>query len=105
MLVAHIGTNILIADKELLQIVVRERNWLRQEEWVATLDANRASVQSLFSFFARRMAQGEIRAIDISFALMQFFSSIIVHSFLEDATDEEAYIEQLVDFTVSTWSR
>jgi hypothetical protein len=52
------------------------------------------------------MAQGEIREMDLPFAFMQFFAGIIVSLLLqEDATDDEAYIERLVDFTARLWSR
>ncbi len=104
-LAARIGTDIVATDKELFQILVRERNWLRQEEWIAALGTDESPTQFLYNFFAHRMAQGEIRAMDLSFAFAQFFSSIIVHFLLEDATDEESYLERLVDFTVSLWSQ
>jgi AcrR family transcriptional regulator len=107
LLAARVGTNIFTADKELFQIVVRERNWLRQEEWLATLAGGAAPTQALYDFFARRMAQGEIREMDLRFAFMQFFAGIIVHFFLveNDGTDDTHYIERLVDFTARLWSR
>ncbi len=106
LLVARVGTNIT-ADKELLQIIMRERNWLRREEWLATLAAGAAPMQFLYDFFARRMAQGEIREMDLRFAFMQFFAGMIIHFLFaeDDDTDDKHYIEQLVDFTARLWSR
>src|SRR5579883_3299951 len=79
LLAARVGSNIFTADKELVQIIMRERNWLRQEEWLATLMAGDAPIQFLYDFFARRMAQGEIREMDLRFAFMQFFAGMIVY--------------------------
>lgn len=107
LLAARVGTTIFTADKELFQIVVRERNWLRQEEWLATLAVGAAPIQAMYDFFTRRMAQGEIREMDLRFAFMQFFAGMIVHFFLleNDGTDDTHYIERLVDFTARLWSR
>ena len=107
LLAARVGTNIFTADKEMLQIIMRERNWLRQEEWLATLMAGDAPVQFLFDFFARRMARGEIREMDLRFAFMQFFAGIIVYCLIAEdgGTGDEHYIERLVDFTARLWSR
>ena len=107
LLAARIGTTIYTADKELFQIVARERNWLRREEWLATLGTGDAPVQFLYDFFARRMAQGEIRDMDLPFAFMQFFAGVMVHMLFaeDDGTDEQHYIERLVDFTARLWSR
>ena len=107
LLAARVGTNIFTGDKELLEIVVRERNWLRREEWLATLAGGDSPTQFLYDFFARRMAQGEIREMDLRFAFMQFFAAMTIHSLFveDDATDEKHYVERLVDFTVRLWSR
>ena len=107
LLAARICTSIFTADKEWFQIVMRERNWLRQEEWITTLAEGDMPIQFLYDFFARRMAQGEIRAMDMRFAFMQFFAGIIVHFLFAEGSDpdEGHYIEQLVDFTINVWSR
>lgn len=107
LLAARVGTGIFTADKELFQIVMRERNWLRREEWITALAAGDAPTQFLYDFFARRMAQGEIREMDLPFAFMQFFAGIAVHFLLQedDGSDDKHYIERLVDFTASLWSR
>jgi AcrR family transcriptional regulator len=106
MLVARIGTTIYTGDRELFQIVMRERNWLRREEWLAALPVGDSPTQFMYDFFARRMAQGEIREMDLRFAVMQFFAGIMVHTlFLEDeSTNDTHYIEQLADFTARLWS-
>jgi len=87
--------------------VMRERNWLRREEWITALAVGDAPMQFLYDFFARRMAQGEIREIDLRFAFMQFFAGITVYSLFaeDDGTDDTYYIERLVDFTARVWSR
>lgn len=107
LLAARVGINIFTADKEWFQIVMRERNWLRREKWLATLAVGDTPIQFLYDFFARRMAQGEIREMDLRFAFMQFFAGIIIHFFFveDDGTDDKHYIERLVDFTASLWSR
>jgi AcrR family transcriptional regulator len=106
LLAARIGTALFSGDKELFQIIMRERNWLRREEWVAVLAAGESPMQFLYDFFARRMAQGEIREMDIHFAFTQFFSSITVHLLsMEDDGTVDDYIERLVDFTARLWSR
>jgi AcrR family transcriptional regulator len=107
LLAAHVGTSVFTADKEWFQIVMRERNWLRQEEWITTLAVGDAPMQFLYDFFARRMAQGEIREMDLRFAFMQFFAGIIVPFYFaeDDGTDNKDYIERLVDFTARLWSR
>lgn len=106
-LAARVGTTIFSADKEWFQIIIRERNWLRREDWITILAAGDTPIQFLYDFFARRMAQGEIREMDLRFAIMQFFAGIIVPAlFAEDeSTDEKHYIERLVDFTARVWSR
>jgi AcrR family transcriptional regulator len=107
LLAARVGTTIFTGDKEWFQIVMRERNWLRQEGWITTLAGGDTPMQFLYDFFARRMAQGEIREMDLRFAFMQFFAGITVHSLFaeDDGTDEKHYIERLVDFTARLWSR
>jgi hypothetical protein len=107
LLAARVGTNLFTADKELFQILMRERNWLRREEWLATLAVGDAPTQFLYDFFARRMAQGEIREMDLQFAFTQFFAGMIVHllSLEDDGIDDTHYIERLVDFTARLWSR
>ena len=106
LLAARVGTSIFTADKEWFQIVMRERNWLRREEWVTALAVGDAPMQFLYDFFARRMAQGEMREMDMPFAFMQFFAGIIVYLlFQEDTTDDESYMERLVDFTARLWSK
>jgi AcrR family transcriptional regulator len=107
LLAARVGTTIFTGDKEWFQIVMRERNWLRREEWITTLAGGDTPMQFLYDFFARRMAQGEIREMDLRFAFMQFFAGITVHSLFaeDDGTDEKHYIERLVDFTARLWSR
>lgn len=106
-LAARVGTTIITGDKELLQIVMRERNWLQREEWLATLSTGDVPIQFLYDFFARRMAQGEIREMDLPFAFMQFFAGMISYLlFAEDeSTNDRHYIERLVDFTAHLWSR
>jgi AcrR family transcriptional regulator len=105
LLAARIGTDLFTADKELFQIIMRERNWLRREEWIAVLAAGESPMQFLYRFFGRRMAQGEIREMDIHFAFTQFFSSITAHFlFMEDDGTDDDYIERLVDFTAHLWS-
>ena len=107
LLAARVGITIFTGDKELLQILMRERNWLRREEWLATLAVGEAPIQFLYDFFARRMAQGEIREMDLRFAFMQFFAGMIIHFLFaeDDNTDDKHYIERLVDFTARLWSR
>lgn len=107
LLAARVGTSVFTADKEWFQIMMRERNWLRREEWLATLAVGDAPMQFLYDFFARRMAQGEIREMDLRFAFMQFFAGSIVHFLFaeDDGTDDKHYIERLVDFTTRVWSR
>ena len=107
LLAARVGTTIFTGDKELLQIVVRERNWLRREEWLATLAGGDSPTQFLYDFFVRRMAQGEIREMDLRFAFMQFFAGLTIHSLFaeDDGTGEKPYVERLVDFTVRLWTR
>jgi AcrR family transcriptional regulator len=105
---AHIGTDLFTADKELLQIMIRERNWLRQEDWMAPASTIEPPTHFLLDFFAHRMARGEIREMDLTFAFTQFFSSIIIHFLFKDDignADDERYLEKLVDFTVQLWSR
>jgi hypothetical protein len=64
-------------------------------------------MQFLYDFFARRMAQGEIREMDLRFAFMQFFAGTIVYFLFaeDDGTVDKHYIERLVDFTARLWSR
>ncbi len=106
-LAARIGIAIFSGDKELLQIVMRERNWLRGEEWMAALNVSNPVPTGLLDSFARRMARGEIRQMDLPFAFMQFFSGIIMYVLMgEDAESAayERYLARLVDFTVQLWS-
>ncbi len=107
LLAARVGTSVFTADKEWFQIMMRERNWLRREEWITALAVGDAPMQFLYDFFARRMAQGEIREMDLRFAFMQFFAGMIVSFFFaeDDDTDDKRYIERLVNFTVHLWSR
>jgi AcrR family transcriptional regulator len=107
LLAARVGTTIFTADKEWFQIVMQELNWLRREEWITALAAVDTPMQFLYDFFSRRMAQGEIREMDLRFAFMQFFAGITVYSLViaDDSTDITHYIERLVDFTASLWSR
>jgi AcrR family transcriptional regulator len=104
LLAARMGT-IFTSDKELIQIIVRERNWLRREEWVAVLGASESPMQFLYRFFAQRMKQGAIREMDIHFAFTQFFSSITVHFLATEDDSMDNFIERLIDFTVSLWSK
>ncbi|MEP6989077.1 MAG: TetR/AcrR family transcriptional regulator [Chloroflexota bacterium] len=106
MLAAHMGTNLLSADKEWFQIVMQERNWLRHEEWMKTLGTNEPPTAFLMHYFAKRMAQGEIRTMDLKFAFSQFFSGIIMRSQFGDETGstDDLYLEKLVDFTAQLWS-
>jgi AcrR family transcriptional regulator len=107
LLAARMGIDLFTADKELLQILIRERNWLRQEDWMVPISTTEPPTHFLLSFFTRRMAQGEIREMDLTFALSQFFSSIIIHFLFKDDAgnaDDEHYLEKLVDFTVQLWS-
>lgn len=107
LLAARVGTNIYTGDKELFRIVMQERSWLRREEWLATLAMDDHPTQFLYDFFTRRMEQGEIREMDLHFAFMQFFASLMVHFLFaeDDSTDDKHYIERLVDFTAYVWSR
>jgi AcrR family transcriptional regulator len=109
LLAAQMGTDLFSADRELVQILMRERTWLRQEAWLSTLGPKEEPPTTLLmNYFARRMAQGEIRTMDLTFAFAQFFSGIIMHSLFGDETeitDDQAYLEKLVDFTVQLWSR
>jgi len=107
LLAARVCIGVFTADKEWFQIMMRERNWLRREEWITTLAVGDAPMQFLYDFFARRMAQGEIREMDLRFAVMQFFAGIIVRFLFaeDDDIDDKHYIERLVDFTVRVWSR
>jgi AcrR family transcriptional regulator len=106
-LAARVSTTIFTADKEWFQIIIRERNWLRQEKWITTLAVGDTPIQFLYDFFARRMARGEIREMDLRFAFMQFFAGIIVSSLFaeDDSADEKHYIERLVNFTAHLWSK
>jgi AcrR family transcriptional regulator len=107
LLATRVGTSVFTTDKEWFQIVMRERNWLRREEWITTLAVGDTPMQFLYDFFARRMAQGEIREMDLRFAFMQFFAGITVYSLFaeDDGTDDKHYSERLVDFTAHIWSR
>ncbi len=107
LLAARVGTYLYTSDKELFQIVVRERNWLQREEWITGLVTGESPTQFMYDFFERRMAQGKIHKMDLHFAFMQFFAGIMVHVlFAEDVgTDDTHYIERLVDFTARLWSR
>ncbi len=107
LLAARVGISTFTADKEWFQIIMRERNWLRREEWITTLAVGDAPMQFLYDFFARRMAQGEIREMDLRFAFMQFFAGSIVYFLFaeDDGTNDKPYIERLVDFTARVWSR
>jgi AcrR family transcriptional regulator len=105
LLAGRVGS-VFTSDRDLIQIVMRERNWLRREEWVAVLAASESPMQFLYRSFARRMEQGEIREMDIHFAFTQFFSSITVHFLAtEDDGRDDNFIERLVDFTARLWSR
>jgi AcrR family transcriptional regulator len=107
LLAAHMGTNLFSADKDLVQILMRERNWLRKEEWISTLGTNEPPTAFLMHYFAKRMAQGEIRTMDLTFAFSQFFSGIVIHSLIGDEpgiTDDPLYLEKLADFTAQLWS-
>ncbi len=109
LLAARMGTYLFSADRELIQILMRERNWLLHEEWLRELPTREPPTALLIEYFARRMAQGEIRTMDLTFALSQFFSGIIMHSLFGDeagSTDsgDDLYFEKLVDFTAQLWS-
>lgn len=106
-LAARIATTLFTADKEWFQIIIRERNWLRREEWMTALAVGDPPMHFLYDFFARRMAQGEIREMDLRFAFMQFFAGITVPSLFagDEGIDETHYIDRLVDFTARLWSR
>lgn len=108
-LAAQLGSQLFSGDKDLLQILMRERNWLRQEEWLRTLGTEEPPTAFLMDYFAKRMAQGEIRTMDLPFAFGQFFAGIIMHSLFEDeagSTDSgnDLYLKKLVDFTAQLWS-
>ncbi|MEP7287752.1 MAG: TetR/AcrR family transcriptional regulator [Chloroflexota bacterium] len=109
LLAAHIGTNLFFADKDLIQILMRERNWLLHEEWLKESPTKEPPTAFLVDYFARRMAQGEIRTMDLTFAFAQFFSGIIMHSLFGDEagsvdSGDHLYLEKLVDFTAQLWS-
>src|SRR5579862_4208098 len=53
-LAARMGTYLFYADKDLIQILMRERNWLRQEEWISTLGIGEPPTAFLFDYFAKR---------------------------------------------------
>jgi AcrR family transcriptional regulator len=106
---AHMGTDLFSADKELIQILMRERNWLFREEWIRAVLPKEPPTAFLMDYFEKRMAQGEIRKIDLGFAFYQFFSGIVMHSLFGDEagtgdSDDQKYIEKLVDFTAQMWS-
>ncbi len=107
LLTARVGSRIFTGDPEWFQIMVRERNWLRREEWITTLAVGDTPIQFLYDFFARRIAQGEMREMDLQMAIMQFFAGMVVYLLLvEDGSgDDTRYIERLVDFTALLWSR
>jgi AcrR family transcriptional regulator len=105
---ARFITTLFTADKELIQIVLRERKWLLQEEWIESLRASQTHVHSLFRILTERMNRGEIREMDLRLAFGQFSSSIILRSLLDDDSvtlNDESSLEKLVDFTVQLWSR
>jgi len=109
LLAAHIGTYLFFADKDLIQILMRERNWLLHEEWLRESPTKEPSTAFLMDYFARRMAQGEIRTMDLSIAFAQFFAGIIMHSLFGDEagsvdSGDDQYLEKLVDFTAQLWS-
>ncbi len=108
LLAAQMGTYLFSEDKALIQILMRERNWLLHEEWLRELPIKEPPTAFLRDYFARRMAQGEIRTMDLTFALSQFFSGIIMHSLFGDEAGSsefgDQYLEKLVDFTAQLWS-
>ena len=107
LLAARMGTTVYSGDKDLIQILMRERNWLSHEEWMRTLGPKEPPTGFLMDHFAKRMAQGEIRTMDLTFAFGQFFSGILMHSLFGDdvnITNDNVYLEKLVDFTAQLWS-
>ncbi len=108
LLATRVGTDLFTGDKELLQIVMREKNWLRQEEWLNAMGETESPLHFLLHFFAQRMEQGEIREMDLEFAFTQFFSGIVTYFLFRDDTadaNDAVYLEKLVDFTVQLWSK
>jgi len=107
LLAARMETNLFTGDKALIQIVMRERNWLLREAWIRELPIKEPPIAFLMDHFARRMAKGEIRQMDLKFAFSQFFSGIVIRSVLGDelgSADDATYLEKLVDFTAQLWS-
>ncbi len=109
LLAARMGTYLFSADRELIQILMHERNWLLHEAWLREFPTREPPTTLVIGYFAKRMAQGEIRTMDLSFAVAQFFSGIIMHSLFSDESESsdsggDLYLEKLVDFTVQLWS-
>jgi hypothetical protein len=88
---------------------MRERNWLLKEQWIRAFPVQESPIAPLREYFAKRMAQGEIRTMDLAFAISQFLSGILMHTLIGDEEGESAssdglYLNKLVDFTANLWS-
>lgn len=108
LLLSHKMTDLFIKDKELIQIVIKDKNLLDKEEWISLMHSTHQPTDFMVSFLSKHAEQWQLRKMDFQLALSQFISTIILMTifgvdFMRDSYDQ--YIEKAVDFTVELWSK
>ncbi|QHW30510.1 TetR/AcrR family transcriptional regulator [Paenibacillus rhizovicinus] len=101
---------LFLDDLDLMRILFRENELFDLEEAKQLSVLMSEQVESIAEFLRRRHARGEIRFMNFTFAARQLLSIWMQHSFscivgikVVTAPDVSAYLEEMVDFTVSLW--
>ncbi len=95
----------LFVDEEFTQIILRERRLLNEQADVLAQLA-RPPLEFMIDFLAKRAARGEIREMDFELAVNQLLLTLAAACILgTDKVDYPQFMEQMVDFVISLWSK
>ncbi|NBD22935.1 TetR family transcriptional regulator [Paenibacillus sp. T1] len=101
---------LFLDDLDLMRILFRENDLLDLEEAKQLSVMMSERVESIADFLRRRHAKGEIRTMNFTLAArqlmsmwMQFTYSAIIGIAVVSEPDVVAYLEEMVDFTLSLW--
>ena len=101
---------LFLDDLDLMRILFRENDLLDLEEAKQLSVMMSERVESIADFLRRRHAKGEIRTMNFTLAArqlmsmwMQFTYSAIIGIAVVSEPDVAAYLEEMVDFTLSLW--
>ncbi|GMK39780.1 hypothetical protein PCCS19_28350 [Paenibacillus sp. CCS19] len=111
LLLAHTTFKRFMNDKELLQILIKDRKLLDREHLAAFSQTAQEPMLAMIQFLERQAGQGHIREMDYKLAVRQIvyhvgFTALnqIIFEF-SAGEDFNKHIEKIVDFTIELWSK